>query len=58
MAKQGFGPALISVTVISVVVVAAVSASLYHTRLIGPVIVLLGVGIVLTVVWTIFCIPI
>jgi hypothetical protein len=42
IAKQGFGPALISVCVISIVVVAAVSASLYHTRLIGPVIVLPG----------------
>ena len=42
MARQGFGPALISVTAVSAVVVTAVSATLYHTKLIGPIIVLLG----------------
>ncbi len=42
MAKEGFGPALISVTAVSIVVVGSVSATLFHTRLVGPVIVLLG----------------
>lgn len=42
MAKQGFGPSLISVTAVAIIVVGTVSATLYHTRLVGPVIVLLG----------------
>jgi hypothetical protein len=42
MAKEGFGPALISVTAVSIVVVGLVASTLYHTRLIGPVIVGLG----------------
>lgn len=42
MKKQGLIPALTSVIAISIVIVGAVSFSIYHSRLIGPVIILLG----------------
>jgi small-conductance mechanosensitive channel len=42
MTKRGFGPALLSVTAVSIVVVSTAAAVLYHTRLVGPVLVLLG----------------
>jgi hypothetical protein len=42
MPKQGFAPALISVSAVSATVIVVVSATLYHTRLVGPVIILLG----------------
>jgi hypothetical protein len=40
--KQGFVPALTSVIVISVVIVTAVSFTIYNRRMIGPVVILLG----------------
>lgn len=42
MKKQGFIPALTSVTIVSIVVVSSISFTIYNTRLIGPVIILLG----------------
>lgn len=42
MKKQGLVQALISVIAISMVIIGAVSFAIYHSRLIGPVIILLG----------------
>ena len=42
MKKQGFIPALLSVIAISIVVIGVVSFTIFHTKLIGPIIVLLG----------------
>ncbi len=42
MKKQGLIPALTSVIAISIVIVSVVSFTIYHSRLIGPVIILLG----------------
>ena len=42
MKKQGFIPALLSVTIVSIVVISVVSFTIFHTKLIGPAIILLG----------------
>ncbi len=42
MKSQGFIPALTSVIVISIVIVSVLSFTIYNTKLIGPIIVLLG----------------
>jgi len=42
MKKEGFIPALISVTIISIVLVSVISFVIYNKRLIGPIIILLG----------------
>jgi len=42
MKKQGLIPGLTSVIIISIVIVSAVSFTIYNTKLIGPVIILLG----------------
>lgn len=42
MKKEGVLPALISVFIVSIVVISAISFAIYRVRLIGPVIVLLG----------------
>ena len=42
MNKEGIIPALTSLIVVSAIVIAAISFSIYKTRLIGPVIILLG----------------
>jgi len=43
MKKQGLIPALTSVIIISIVVIGAVSFTIYHTKLIGSIITSLGV---------------
>jgi hypothetical protein len=42
MKKQGLIPALLSVTIITIVVISVVSFTIFHTKLIGPIIILLG----------------
>ena len=42
MKNQGFIPALASVTGVSIVIISVISFGIYNTRLIGPVIILLG----------------
>jgi hypothetical protein len=42
MKKQGLIPALLSVTIITIVVVSVVSFTIFHTKIIGPIIILLG----------------
>ena len=42
MKKQGFIPALTSVIIISIVIISVISFIIYNTRLIGPIIILLG----------------
>jgi hypothetical protein len=42
MKKQGLIPALLSVTIITIVVMSVVSLTIFHTKLIGPIIILLG----------------
>jgi hypothetical protein len=42
MKKQGFIPALLSVTIVTIVVISVVSCTIFHTKLIGPAIILLG----------------
>jgi hypothetical protein len=42
MKKQGFIPALLSVTIVTLVVISVVSCTIFHTKLIGPAIILLG----------------
>ncbi len=40
--KQGLANALISVIIISIIIIGVVSVTIYHSRLIGPVLILLG----------------
>jgi len=42
MRNQGFLSALTSVSVISIVIISVIAFTLYHTRLIGPAIIVLG----------------
>lgn len=42
MKKQGVIPALTSVITIAIVIISAISFTIYNTRLIGPIIILLG----------------
>jgi len=42
MKKQGFIPALVSVTIISIVIVCVISFTIYNAKIIGPVISVLG----------------
>jgi len=42
MKKQGLIPALTSVIIISIVIISVISFTIYNTKLIGPVIILLG----------------
>jgi len=42
MKKEGFISALISVTIITIVIVSVISFILYNNRLIGPIIIILG----------------
>ncbi|MBU2617103.1 MAG: hypothetical protein KKI07_00280 [Euryarchaeota archaeon] len=42
MKKQGFIPALTSVIIISIVVISVISFTIYNTKVIGPIIILLG----------------
>jgi len=42
MKREGFLPALTSITIISIVLISVISFMVYNTRLIGPVIVILG----------------
>ena len=42
MKNQGFIPALISVSVIAIVIISVIVFTIYHTRIIGPVIIILG----------------
>jgi hypothetical protein len=42
MKKQGLIPGLLSVTIITIVVVSVVSFTIFHTKIIGPIIILLG----------------
>ena len=42
MKKQGLIPALTSVIIISIVIISAIFFTIYNTKLIGPVIILLG----------------
>ena len=42
MKKQGFISALTSVIIISIVIISVISFTLYNTRVIGPIVILLG----------------
>jgi hypothetical protein len=42
MRNQGLIPALTCVTVISIIIISSISFTIYHMRLIGPVIIILG----------------
>lgn len=42
MKNQGFFTALMNVVIISIVIISVISFTLYHTRIIGPIIILLG----------------
>jgi len=42
MKRQGFIPALISVLTVSIVIVFVISFTIYHVRIMGPVVILLG----------------
>ena len=42
MKKQGLIPALTSVVIVSIIVISVVSLTIFHTKLIGPIIILLG----------------
>jgi len=42
MKKQGFISALTSVTIISIVIISVICFTIYNTRVIGPIIILLG----------------
>jgi hypothetical protein len=42
MKKQGLIPALTSVIIVSIIVISVVSLTIFHTKLIGPIIILLG----------------
>ena len=42
MRNQGFIPALVSVSVISVVIISVIVFTIYHARLVGPAIIILG----------------